>query len=59
MLHRLLGLHCEPGCGGTVSGVVMSKRGVFVKDLSQTTAVAVKEVRAVWLKDTDISLESI
>jgi len=37
----------------------MSKRGVFVKDLSQTTAVAVKEVRAVWLKDTDISLESI
>ena len=36
LLHRLLGLHCEPGCGGTVSGAAMSKRGVFVKDLSQT-----------------------
>ena len=38
---------------------MMSKRCVFVKDLSQTRVVAVKVVRAVKLKGTNISLESI
>ena len=38
---------------------MMSKRCVFVKDLSQTRVVAVKEVRTVKLKGTNICLESI
>ena len=59
LLIRYLDLQCEPGCERTVSDGTMFKRGVFLKDLSQTRVVPVKEVRAVKLKGTNICLEGI